>query len=125
MEFIGSIGPDNSRYDFQKKKRGSFYDSRNTQSCFDKYGFPDFSIANRMFLKMRDYGESREKLEENWEKWIHHVPFDQPVAEAVAGLLEKRIKKLDKNKDADDYQIIERHLSLVRKRADRYNWQVK
>jgi len=87
----------------------------------DEYGFPDVAVVNRILINKENYGESREMLEEKWEEWVYRLPFDAPVAEALAKLYERRLKKLDKNKDAAVYQRLERKLKLVRNRAARYN----
>ena len=78
------------------------------------------AIANRILLRREDYGESKEDLEENWAKWIHHIPFDAPVARTLAKLYEGRLDRLHKEKDAAEYHRLERKLRLVRNRASRY-----
>ncbi len=76
-----------------------------------------------MLTQMSNYGESREAVEENWKIWIHHIPFDTPVAKALAGLMETRLKKMHKRKDAAAHQLLSRDLRLVNMRAERYDWQ--
>lgn len=79
------------------------------------------AVANRILVNRDDYGESREDLERDWEKWVHHIPFDVPVAKALAKLYERRLEKLDKEKDAAIYQRLKRKLKLVRSRVARYS----
>jgi hypothetical protein len=90
-------------------------------SALDEYGFLETAIANRILIAKDDYGESREILEEKWEERVHDIPFDAPVAGALAKLYERRLERLDKDKDAAVYQRLERKLKLVRSRAARYN----
>lgn len=78
------------------------------------------AVANHLLVGQQDYGESHEELEKNWEIWTHHIPFDAPVAEALAKMYAQRLEKLDRKKDAAVYQRIERKLTLARKRAARY-----
>ncbi|NIO06964.1 MAG: hypothetical protein GTO40_02830 [Deltaproteobacteria bacterium] len=78
------------------------------------------AIANGILTQREDYGESREDLEKEWEKWVHHLPFDAPVAEALAKLYERRLERLDREEDAGPYQRLERKLRLVKSRAHRY-----
>jgi hypothetical protein len=99
----------------------SFSVSSYRRSRLDAYGFPDVAVANRILMNKENYGESRETLEEKWEEWVYRLPFDAPVAEALAKLYERRLEKLDKNKDAAVYQRLERKLKLVRSRAACYN----
>jgi hypothetical protein len=87
----------------------------------DEYGFPEIAVANRVLINEDDYGESREELEANWEKWVHHIPFDAPVAKALAKLYERGLEKIDREKDAAVYQRLQRKLKLVRSRAARYS----
>lgn len=106
------------------KSRRSFNDMRR-KTGLDRYGFPSVAIANKTLVQMSNYGESRETLENNWKIWIHHVPFDSPVAKTLARLMENRLKKLHKRKDAAVYQRLARELRLVKMRAERYDWQEK
>ena len=87
----------------------------------DEYGFPEMAVANRVLIREDDFGESREGLEGDWEKWVHYIPFDAPVAKALAKLYERRLERLDKDKDAAVYHRLERKLTLVRSRAVRYS----
>ena len=89
--------------------------------CLDNYGFPEIAVANHILVNMENYGESREDLEKNWEKWIHHNPFDADVANALAKLLKQRLTKLGKKKKLAAYQQLERKYKLVQSRADRYD----
>lgn len=87
----------------------------------DKFGFPELAVANSILLNLDNYGESREDLEESWEKWIHHIPFDSPVSRTLAKLHNQRLEKLNREKNATAYQRLKRKLDLVQSRADRYN----
>ncbi len=82
------------------------------------------AVANSILLNSDNYGESREKIEESWAKWIHHIPFDSPVSGALAKLYNRRLEKLNREKNAADYQRLKRKLDLVQNRADRYNIDV-
>jgi hypothetical protein len=108
-------------YDKKSSQNNSFFNDSKNQLGLDKYGFPDIAVVNCILVNKGDYGESREDLEESWEKWVHHVPFDAPVAEALSKLYEQRLEKLEKDKNAAIYQRLERKLKLVRSRASRYN----
>ena len=79
------------------------------------------AVANSILLKLQNYGESREDIEENWDKWIHHIPFDAPVARALAELYIQRLDKLNREQSAADYQRLKRKLDLVQRRAARYD----
>jgi hypothetical protein len=87
----------------------------------DKFGFPELAVANLILLNFDNYGESREDLTESWAKWIHHIPFDSPVCQALTKLYSQRLEKLNQEKNAADYQRLKRKLDLVRHRAQRYN----
>ena len=97
-----------------------FYDSKG-KLYLDKFGFPEMAVANLILLKLENYGESREDIEESWEKWIHHIPFDAPVARALAKLYNLRLEKLNREQNAADYQRLKRKLDLVQRREVRYN----
>ncbi len=71
-------------------------------------------------LNLDNYGESREEIEESWEKWIHHIPFDSPVSRTLAKLYNQRLEKLNQEENAAAYQRLTRKLDLVQRRADRY-----
>jgi hypothetical protein len=79
------------------------------------------AVANSILLKLENFGESREDIEESWEKWIHHIPYDAPVARALARLYNQQLEKLNREQNAADYQRLKRKLDLVQHRADRYN----
>lgn len=79
------------------------------------------AVANRILLNKDQYGESGEDLAESWAKWIHHIPFDSPVARRLAELYTKRLENLDEEKDAGAYRRLQRKLNLVKSRAARYN----
>jgi len=79
------------------------------------------AVANSILLNLDNYGESREKIEESWEEWIHHIPFDAPVAQALATLYSQRLEKINQAQNAADYQRLKRKLDLVQRRAARYN----
>ena len=87
----------------------------------DKFGFPELAVANSILLNLDNYGESREEIEESWEKWIHHIPFDSPVSGTLAKLYNQRLEKLNQDKNAAAYQRLKRKRDLARHRADRYN----
>ena len=78
------------------------------------------AAANHVLLEMDDFGESREGLQEDWETWVHHIPFDSPVAAKLVRLTEERFNRLDPERDAGDIQRLERKLRLARSRAARY-----
>jgi hypothetical protein len=52
------------------------------------------------------------------------MPFDAEVAGALVRLYEKRLSRLDPQKDAAVLQRLERKLQLARGRADRYQRRV-
>jgi hypothetical protein len=79
------------------------------------------ALANDILVGMDDYGESLESLEEDWDTWLHHIPFDADVARALGELHERRLAKLDPKKDAGDYERLERKLRLTQARAERYD----
>lgn len=87
----------------------------------DDFGFPDVAVANSILLNTENYGESKDDLEETWEKWVHHIPFDAPVAQMLTKLYTQRLEKLDQEKNAADYQRLKRKLDLVERRAYRYD----
>lgn len=97
-----------------------FYDSKG-KLYLDKFGFPEMAVANLILLNLENYGESREDIEESWGTWIHHIPFDAPVAGALAKLYNQRLEKINREQNAADYQRLKRKLELVQRRADRYN----
>jgi hypothetical protein len=97
----------------------SFFDSKG-RLYLNAYGLPEVAMANHFLINQNDYGESREELEEEWEKWIHHLPFDAPVAHVLTKLYERKLNKLDVGKDAAAYQRLDRKLKLIRNRAARY-----
>ena len=101
-------------------RKNSPFTEAESQLVLDSYGFPEMAVANRILIDMDDYGESREDLERDWEKWVGHLPFDAPVAEALAKLYERRLEKLDRDKDAAVFRRFERKLKLVQSRAARY-----
>ncbi|MEJ2165513.1 MAG: hypothetical protein P8X90_08285 [Desulfobacterales bacterium] len=100
--------------------RAFFYDSKG-KLYLDKFGFPEMAVANSILLNLENYGESREDLEENWGKWIHHIPFDAPVAGALAKLYNQRLEKINQTQHPADYQRLKRKLDLVQQRAARYS----
>ena len=78
-------------------------------------------MANRILINEDRYGESGEDLEESWEKWIHHIPFDSSVARRLATLYTKRLENLAEERDAGTYQRLQRKLNLAQSRAARYD----
>lgn len=87
----------------------------------DKFGFPELAVANLILLNLDNYGESREDLEETWEKWIHHIPFDSQISRTLAKLHSQRLEKLNREKNATAYQRLKRKRDLAHRRAERYN----
>ena len=87
----------------------------------DEFGFPQMAVANRILLNMENYGESKDDLEKSWEKWVHHIPFDSPVARALSELYTQKLEKLDEKNHAAAHQRLKRKLDLVQQRAERYN----
>ena len=79
------------------------------------------AVANHVLVGVDDYGESLESIEEDWDTWLHHIPFDADVARALSRLYARRLAKLDAKKDAADHERLERKLRLVRARAERYD----
>lgn len=81
------------------------------------------AIANRILTARCNYGESTEDLEEYWERWSHHIPFDAPVVKALARLYEQKLENLRKEKKKDDsaFGRLERKLKLAQKRAAYYS----
>ena len=101
-------------------REDSFFMDSKRGFTLDEYGVPEMAIANRILVKKTEFGESREDLETIWEKWIHYLPFDAPVAEALTQLYVQRLEKLDKDNDAGEYIQLEQKLELVKKRSARY-----
>jgi hypothetical protein len=99
---------------------GFFYDSKGRMQL-DEFGFPEVAVANRILLHMDRYGESRDDLEKTWEKWVHHIPFDSPVAQALVKLYSLRLDKMDKENNAAEYQRLKRKIDLAQRRAKRYD----
>ncbi len=77
-------------------------------------------MANQILLQQKSFGESREALEENWKTWLHHNPFDAPVAERLAGLYRRHIGQLDPRSESGAVQRLERKLQQTENRARRY-----
>jgi hypothetical protein len=98
---------------------GFFNDSKNSLSL-DDYGYPGASVANRLLLEQDDFGESVEDLAEEWETWLHHMPFDAEVGRALLVLLHERAADLDSSQDAGARQRLERKIQLARDRTTRY-----
>jgi hypothetical protein len=78
------------------------------------------STANRILLQQAEFGESREALEENWQKWLHHNPFDAPVAQRLSELYRRHLSQLDPLSDSGAVQRLERKLRQTENRASRY-----
>ncbi len=78
------------------------------------------SLANRILLQQDEFGESREALEENWQTWIHHNPFDAPVARRLSELYRRHLGQLDPQSDSGAVQRLERKLRQTEERAGRY-----
>ena len=90
------------------------------RNSLDDYGFPESAVTNRILIQLGEYGNSQERLEEEWEQWLHRLPYDAPIAEALATLYEQRLEKLNLEKDAAAHQRLERKLKLAQSRAARY-----
>ncbi len=73
-------------------------------------------------IKQADLGESREALEENWQNWLQHLPFDAPVASRLTDIYQQRMTQLDARKDAGAVQRLSRKLRLAESRARRYGF---
>lgn len=102
-------------------RESTFFNDSKKALVLDEHGFPAIAIANRILVNRDDYGESKEDLAINWEKWVHHIPFDTPVVQALAKLYERKLENLDKDKDAAEYQRLMRKLKLARSRLARYS----
>jgi hypothetical protein len=105
------------RYSKYRRRYPFFTDSKKNLTL-DDYGFPDMALANDILVQMENPGESREDLEEAWWKWIHYLPFDAPVSEALLKLYQVKLAKIDK--DTAAYQRLKRRITLIQKRAARY-----
>jgi hypothetical protein len=77
-------------------------------------------MANRILLKQAEYGESNEALEKNWQKWLHHIPFDAPVARRLSELYSRHLGRLNPTSDAGAVQRLKRKLRQTENRAKRY-----
>lgn len=108
-------------YNKRSSRKNRYFTDSKRKLCLDNYGFPEIAVANQILIHMDSYGKSRENLERKWEKWIHHIPFDAPVANALAKLLKQRLVKLDKKKKPAAFQRLERKFKLVQSRATRYD----
>jgi hypothetical protein len=97
----------------------SFSDSKH-RICLDEFGFPQMAVANRILIGKRDFGEKQEALGKSWQKWLHHIPFDAPVAEALGRMYEERTEKLDEKEDAAVLHRLAKKLRLTQDRAMRY-----
>lgn len=86
----------------------------------DDFGFPVISLANEMLIRQASYGENREALEEKWEAWLHHHPFDAPVARRLADMYRQRLAQLDPSTDESAIGRLTRKLTKAERRARRY-----
>lgn len=86
----------------------------------DDYGFPVVSLANHLLVQQTDFGESREALEKNWQTWLHHNPFDAPVARRLSELFARHLSQLDPKSDSSEVRRLERKLRQTQDRAKRY-----
>jgi chemotaxis regulatin CheY-phosphate phosphatase CheZ len=77
-------------------------------------------MTNRLLIQQADFGESREALEKNWQKWLHHQPFDAPVARRLADIYRQHLARLDPKTDTNTVQWLERKLRRTDARARRY-----
>lgn len=86
----------------------------------DDFGIPVVSTANRILLQQDELGESREALEVNWQRWLHHNPFDAPVAQRLGELYTRHLNQLDPQSDSGAVQRLKRKLRQTEGRARRY-----
>jgi hypothetical protein len=77
-------------------------------------------MANHLLARQADYGESREALEKSWQKWLHHDPFNAPVASRLADIYREHMHRLDPASDASALQQLGRNLRRTEDRAGRY-----
>jgi hypothetical protein len=113
-----SLGSSKQRRYKKYARRYLFFADSKKHLNLDAYGFPDIAVANDILVHIKNLGQSREDLEETWWQWIHELPFDAPVSEALLKLYQIKLAKMDKNTTA--YQRLKRKLSLIQKRATRY-----
>jgi len=78
------------------------------------------SLTNHLLLQQAEFGESREALEKNWQTWLHHNPFDAPVAQRLSEIYSRHLSQLDPRSDSGAVQRLERKLRQTEDRARRY-----
>lgn len=78
------------------------------------------SLANQLLIQQADFGESREALEENWQAWLHHNPFDATVARRLADIYRWRLSRLNPETDPGAVQRLKRKIRQTEGRARRY-----
>jgi hypothetical protein len=77
-------------------------------------------MTNHLLARQAEYGESREALEKSWQKWLHHDPFNAPVASRLADIYREHMQRLDPTSDASALQQLERKRRRTEDRAGRY-----
>jgi hypothetical protein len=86
----------------------------------DDFGFPVVSLTNQILVQQAEFGESREELEKNWQRWLHHNPFDAPVAQRLSEIYSRHLSQLDPQSDSGAVQRLRRKLRQTEGRARRY-----
>jgi hypothetical protein len=86
----------------------------------DDFGFPVVALANQLLIQQADFGESREALEENWQAWLHHNPFDAAVARRLADIHRWRLSRLNPETDPGAVQRLKRKIRQTEGRVRRY-----
>jgi hypothetical protein len=86
----------------------------------DEFGIPVVPMANAILVRHASFGENREALEEKWEAWLHHHPFDAPVARRLADMYRQRLAQLDPHTDESAIGRLTRKLTKAERRALRY-----
>lgn len=89
----------------------------------DEYGFSPTMIANTILVNQEELGDSAKELEEAWLDWLHFNPFDAPVATRLASIMRERLSRIDREKDGERGQILDRKLEFVSQRAERYQME--
>lgn len=96
-----------------------FIDKKNILDL-DEFGFPVVAMANELLVRQEAYGENREALEEKWEAWLDHHPFDAEVARRLADMYRQRLEQLDPHSDKSTFGRLARKLTKAERRARRY-----
>ncbi|MGA1841008.1 MAG: C39 family peptidase [bacterium] len=87
----------------------------------NKYGHPELTLAKGILLRMDNYGESREKLEDLWEELSNYVPFDIPIAKVLERIYTERLSEIDKEEEPQRYEKLIEKIKILRQRLDRYS----